>query len=67
MLKRAILILALLLCLPVGAEAEWKQITQGDSNFCVSDTGQVAKCSLDDKGGLVIGDSINTRAGKCPT
>jgi len=65
MLKRATLILLAVLLVPAVVFGEWKQTRHG---FCVSDTGAVAKCSVDEKTGkLLIGQPINTRDGRCPT
>lgn len=64
-MRKALLILLAVLLLPCWAGAEWKQSRHG---FCVSDTGQVAKCSEDTKTGkLLIGQSIRTKDGRCPT
>ena len=67
-MKRAIPILIALCLLPVWAGAEWRQVQQGDTTLCVSDTGEVARCSVDEKTGkLLIESPILTKQGRCPT
>jgi len=67
MIKRTILIALALVLIPCAVGAEWKQVTHGDTTLCVSDKGDVARCSMDEKGKLTIGQALATKDQRCPT